>query len=217
MGLSSDAQLVQRVLENPGYRESFRRLARKETVEARDVAHAIVAYELTLGRPPTALQRFLEGDPTALTSAAQSGLRLFTGKAGCASCHQIKGSRSPLTDNLYHSSSLGLRAVGPRLGILIEKLSGQAAAERVRCVEENLECAALGRFAVSLDPKDVGAFRTPSLRAVSQTAPYMHDGSVASLEEALDLELYYQGANRGYPVILSDDERQDLLAFLREL
>jgi cytochrome c peroxidase len=217
MGLASDAALIQRVLENAAYRESFRTLNGRDSIEAKDVARAIVAYERTLGRKPTALERFLDGDHTALASAAQRGLRLFTGKAGCVSCHKIEGSSRPLTDNLYHTSSLGLRAMGPRIGALIEKLSAQSAAQRTLCIQENPECAALGRFAISLDPKDVGAFRTPSLRAVSHTAPYMHDGSVETLEEALDLELYYLGANRGYPVILSDDERQDLLVFLRQL
>lgn len=219
MGLKSEADLIQRVLENPRYVESFKALDGRDPTQLTmvDIARAIVSYERTLGQAPTALERFLDGDRSALSPDAQSGLRVFQGKAGCASCHRIEGKDAPLTDNLFHSSSVGLRDLGPRLGILIAKLDRESLAQRIACVEKDADCAALGRFAISLEPQDVGAFRTPSLRAVAQTAPYMHDGSLPTLEQVLDGELYYQGESRGYPVILSDQERQDLLKFLREL
>jgi cytochrome c peroxidase len=55
------------------------------------------------------------------------------------------------------------------------------------------------------------------LREVAATAPYMHDGSLATLEQAVDWELYYQGQGSGQPIGLSQTERADLLAFLRAL
>jgi len=79
-----------------------------------------------------------------------------------------------------------------------------------------------GRFAVTEDPKDKGAFRTPSLRNATLTAPYMHDGSVASLREVL--EFYNAGAGDNplldpiiQPLDLSDDDIEDLLTFLQTL
>ena len=66
-------------------------------------------------------------------------------------------------------------------------------------------------------PEDIGRFRTPSLRNVARTAPYFHDGSVATLEAAVDLELYYRRQSDGALTAVSRDEREDLLAFLRAL
>ena len=79
------------------------------------------------------------------------------------------------------------------------------------------DLAELGRFAVTQRPEDLGAFRTPTLRNVARTAPYMHDGSIATLEEAIDRELYYRGLARGRPISLTVDERRQLGAFLHML
>ena len=79
------------------------------------------------------------------------------------------------------------------------------------------EFAALGRFVVTLVPTDLGAFRTPSLRNVAMTAPYMHDGSVPTLSEAVDDEVYYRSNETGHPLLLTPTERGDLVAFLESL
>jgi len=84
-------------------------------------------------------------------------------------------------------------------------------------IASRAEIAALGRFLVTLDPGDIGRFKTPSLRHAASTAPYMHDGSVATLEEAIGLELYNRGAALNYPIVVTAEEKQDLLAFLRSL
>lgn len=84
-------------------------------------------------------------------------------------------------------------------------------------VVKNHEIAALGRFVVSNDPNDIGRFKTPSLRNVALTAPYMHDGSLRTLEEAVDQEAYYRGLEAGRPLILTPAEKVDLVAFLHAL
>ncbi len=63
--------------------------------------------------------------------------------------------------------------------------------------------------------QDIGAFRTPTLRNVAITAPYMHDGSIATLRDAVDHELYYSAADRGAG--FSHEEREALVQFLRAL
>jgi cytochrome c peroxidase len=78
------------------------------------------------------------------------------------------------------------------------------------------DIAELGRFVVTLNPADIGKFRTPSLRNVAVTAPYMHDGSVATLSEAVDRELY-DHTQPGRPLILTPKEKQDLVRFLDSL
>jgi cytochrome c peroxidase len=79
------------------------------------------------------------------------------------------------------------------------------------------EVAALGRFIVTLNPADIGLFKTPSLRDVALTAPYMHDGSVATLKEAVELGLYGRGNSLAYPIALTATEKSDLIAFLQAL
>jgi cytochrome c peroxidase len=126
-----------------------------------------------------------------------------------------------LTDGEFHASPLGLPASTlanlSRVAGTITHLrhSGQLDALNA-LITMDRDVAALGRFTVTLDPKDIGQFKTPSLRNVARTGPYMHDGSVASLPEAVDLELYSRSAHN-YPLVLTEDERADLLAFLQAL
>ena len=100
-----------------------------------------------------------------------------------------------LTDQQYHNVGIGMKAATPDPG----------------------------RFRVTMDPKDTGAFKTPTLLDISKSAPYFHDGSVATLEEALNLVLDGGIANPNLdrtnlqPVRLTDAEKADLLAFLRSL
>ncbi|MBV8806028.1 MAG: hypothetical protein JO042_13300 [Sinobacteraceae bacterium] len=79
------------------------------------------------------------------------------------------------------------------------------------------DIAELGRFVITLKPGDIGKFRTPSLRNVAVTAPYMHDGSVATLTEAVERELYVRNNRDGRPLILTPREKADLVEFLRAL
>lgn len=81
----------------------------------------------------------------------------------------------------------------------------------------NPDIAELGRFAVTRRPNDLGAFRTPSLRNVALTAHYMHDGSVPTLQAAVEREIYYRSLARGRPINLTVEEQHQLLAFLRTL
>jgi cytochrome c peroxidase len=111
-------------------------------------------------------------------------------------------------------------AVSDRLSPLTKRVtelaSRGAVAELNALLTTDPDVAALGRFVVTLDPRDIGCFKTPSLRNVALTAPYMHDGSVASLSEAIELELYSRGAQK-YPLVLTEDEQHDLLAFLNAI
>jgi cytochrome c peroxidase len=84
-------------------------------------------------------------------------------------------------------------------------------------VSNDAQISKLGKFLGSKRPEDIGKFRTPSLRHVSKTAPYMHDGSIADLESALEHGLYYRGFSSQGPAVLTSDERAYLIAFLKTL
>ena len=218
-GFSSPGQLIARISQNPVYVNAFQVLngTPHRPVTLSDITRAIVAYIRTLGPPPNALDGYLAGDHSAMPVAAQRGLAVFEGKADCAGCHVIAGREAPLTDNQFHSSGVGLSAISPvlaQLAIYAAQLSQQ---ERYQTIASDSKMAALGRYLVTLDPKDIGLFRTPSLRNVALTGPYMHDGSIKTLAQAVDIELYYRGLALGHPILLSSAEKQDLLVFLQNL
>jgi cytochrome c peroxidase len=163
-------------------------------------------------------ERFRSGhDASALNAPAQRGLVLFTGRAQCASCHLVDAREAALTDGRFHSVGVGLGDIAAELPVLVRRVVQADEAGRDRLVTRDPAIAALGRFVVNRDPASIGAFRTPDLRNVALTAPYMHDGSVPTLEEAVEREVYYRGQKNGQVIALTAGERQDLVAFLQAL
>jgi cytochrome c peroxidase len=155
--------------------------------DATTLRNALASYVRTILSGDAAYDRYLQGDRTALTEQQRLGLKLFSGKAGCASCHVGPN----LTDERFHNTGIG-------------------------------GSADQGRFSVTKKPEDRGAFKTPSLREVARIPPFMHDGSLATLEDVI--EFYDKGGNPNEnldsdvrPLHLSAEEKAALTAFLRAL
>jgi len=153
-----------------------------------NLARALASYVRTLRAGDAPFDRYIDGDRNALSEEAETGFRLFAGKAGCVACHLAP----TFSDEKLHNT-----------GVFVE--SGDP-----------------GRYGVTGDEADRGAFKTPTLRNVSLTAPYMHDGSLATLEEVI--EFYDRGGNPNPnrdPEIralrLTEQEKGQLLAFLEAL
>lgn len=222
MGLHDQTELVQKIETNATYRNAFAQAFPngKSGITPNELAQALVAYIRSLKSPESAYDRYaLQRDHTALSPRAQLGLTIFKGKGHCAECHLLQGSPAMLTDHAYHRTGVGLDAVNKNLpeltqAIIERSLRAGAIGDRVATHADESQ---LGRFNVTQDPADIGLFRTPSLRAVASTAPYMHDGSVATLDEAIDREVYYRSLQGGYPLSLTVEERNDLKAFLQSL
>lgn len=153
---------------------------------AANVRDALVAYERTLVTPNAPIDRYLRGDAAALTPEQLQGYRLFKSH-GCASCHQ----GTNVGGNLLQ-----------RFGVF-----GDYFADR-----GDPTPADLGRFNVTGRDEDRHVFRVPSLRNVELTAPYFHDGSASTLEEAIDVMARYQLGRS-----LGDAETRALAAFLTAL
>ena len=181
-----------------------------------DAGKALAAYQETLASERTPFDAFrdarVHGDGAAAQRypvAAQRGLRLFVGRGRCIACH----AGPSLSDGEFHRSLIvstlhdGARDGGRALGL--EKLLASPFARGGR-FNDDVE-SARGSTA---QPAEAGAFRTPGLREVGATAPYMHDGSVADLCNALRPHAELQG--RPMPA-LTLAERRDLVAFLRTL
>ncbi|WP_338525217.1 cytochrome c peroxidase [Pseudomonas batumici] len=219
-GLRDEAQLLHVIRQDDHYVAAFEKAfaVPPETLTVAHVAQSIAAYERTLVAGNSAFDRYLYGhDKTALDAAALRGLELFRGRAQCGQCHVIGQTSALFTDQQFHTLGVGLKRLEDRLAPEAVRFAQLTAAERQQRVLSDPDLAELGRFSVTLKPTDLGRFRTPSLRNVAETAPYMHDGSVATLEEAVDLEVYYRGVEAGHPLILTPSEKNDLVAFLKAL
>ena len=221
MGLHDQSDLMRRITQNSAYREAFTHAFPRgaDSLTPNEVGTALAAYIRSLTSAESAFDRYRRGDRTALTPRAQLGLTLFQGKAACAECHRLDGASPTFTDHTYHRSGVGLDGISANLptlteGVIARSLQGSAIGDRVATHTDE---AQLGRFNVTLEPADIGLFRTPSLRGVSHTAPYMHDGSVPTLDDAIGREVYYRSLQAGRPLNLSVEERLDLAEFLRSL
>ena len=162
--------------------------------------------------------RYAKGNQSALSAEAKRGLALFQGKAGCIQCHN-----GPLaSDDSYHN--LGV----PQNPIFEESPLHQITLRYqhvIRGVPEQIYRTAdrdLGLYYTTKRDEDRGKFRTPSLREVNYTAPYMHNGVFATLEEVIEFYNRGGGADSNKspllrPLGLTDQEKKDLLAFLLSL
>ncbi len=219
-GLADHAAVVSIVSADPAYRAGFEAAfgpqARRVTEE--HVARALASFVRSLVAADSPFDRYLYGGKSAaLSDAAIRGLALFQGRARCVECHTIGEREATFSDNRFHRVGVGLDRIGQKLASVASRVAGLSkdGAESLAILDPDV--AALGRFLVTRNPADIGKFRTPTLRNVALTAPYMHDGSLASLEEAIDWELYQRVQPHGRPIILTPGERADLLVFLRSL
>jgi len=212
--MNADARLVQeRVRQIPALMQAWQRAVGDASEPyAPRLFGAIAEYLRTLDAPDTPVDRHLRGERVALPPALREGLALFHGKAGCARCHH-----GPLgSDGRAHR--LGVPASPAIAGDalrMITLLRHHATMGVPGYMDERED---LGAFAVSKVDADRGRFVTPSLRMLTHTAPYLHDGSLATLEEVLDFHLRGGGAaGELAPVALEARERAALLALLRAL
>jgi cytochrome c peroxidase len=193
------------------------------------LGQALAAYQRTLLSANSPFDRWrFGGEAEALRPEAVRGFRLFTGTAGCVACHTIEERHALLTDNAFHDTGIGWynatvrdRARDP---VSVEIAPGVTVAVDRDIVDSvgDPEPPDRGRHEVTLDPADLWKFRTPSLRNVGLTPPYMHDGSLRTLEEVV--RFYDRGGHRHpgldpriRPLGLSDAEVGDLVAFLESL
>lgn len=192
--------LLDRMQRLPDYRGRFER-AFGAPVTVPLIGKAIASYERSLLSANSAFDRWhYGGEPDALGADAQDGFRLFTGKAGCLVCHRIGARAALFTDHAFHNTGYSYQAPPPRTAAFEDR----------------------GRQEVTHEPGDLHKFMTPTLRNVARTAPYMHDGSLPSLDEVVR---YYNGGGSGdpsqdtriHPLGLAEDEIRELVAFLEGL
>jgi len=214
-----DPELAEeRLAQSPEYREQFRAVFGEPEPTWANALRAVAAFQRTIVSKDVPFDDYLRGNEGAITDQAKRGFTIFTGKANCVACHD-----GPLlSDDRFHS--LGVPASPDFLNSPLKQITfrfEQASNGVPREIYESVRDD-LGLYYVTKRDQDAGKFRTPSLRELSHTAPYMHNGIFKSLLEVV--EFYSRGGgdhpNKSpllRPLELSEGERQDLVAFLESL
>jgi cytochrome c peroxidase len=223
MGMAGrEAQILSMLKNDPTYRQLFAEAfgEGKNTISIHNLTKAIASFERSLISFNAPYDRYrYGGDPDAISEAAKRGERLFNSeRLECFHCHgginftdSIKHERLAFTEIAFHNTGL-------------YNIDGKGA----------YPPSNTGVNEISHKPKDMGRFKAPTLRNITLTAPYMHDGSIATLEEVLEhyqaggrtiTEGKWKGIGSENPLKsnfvkgfrLSKSEKSDLLAFLRSL
>ncbi len=218
--------MEERLRQVPDYVRRFRDIFGTQWPELPDAWKAIAAFERSLVQRDTPFDKYMLGEKDALSEKAQKGLELFAGKAGCIRCHN-----GPfLTDEKYYNTGVPANPTFEddalkQITFRFENYAKGTSEELYRKVKHDL-----GLYFRAKRKADMGKFRTPTLRYLEFTPPYMHNGFFFTLEEVIDFydegggpDLYveYAGQSTKTPLLeplgLSKDEKAALLAFLESL
>jgi cytochrome c peroxidase len=232
-GLKNHEPIIEVIRGDKDYTSAFQQVF---NIEASDismdhVSRAIASFERTIVAGDSPFDKYMYGgDESALNKAEKHGLVVYLGKGRCVSCHVVEETQALFTDNRFHNIGVGFKKIkGKESETVAEMLAAKrkgADVDVTVLTQENM--SELGRFAVTENPTEVGSFKTPTLRNIAVTQPYMHDGSLKTLEDVVDF--YVNGGRLDEddpqspflsggikPLKLTDQEKQDLVAFLNAL
>jgi cytochrome c peroxidase len=225
MANPSPGAVLARLAALPDYRGLFERAFGAGPSLDR-LGQALATYQRTLLAARSPFDRwYFGGDADALAPRARDGFRLFTGKAGCVACHAIQDGFGLFTDGAFHDTGVARARAARRADTVPVELAPGVVVPVARAIVDSVadpEPPDLGRHEVTLHPADRWRFRTPSLRNVALTGPYMHDGSLRTLRDVL--AFYDRGGTPGAgqdprirPLGLDPEEMDALVAFLESL
>ncbi len=234
MGLK-DHQPILDIVRTPeeAYPEYFKEAfgIPREKITIRHVVMAIAAFERTVIAGNSRFDRWYFKNEPVLTENEIKGFKTFIGNGRCVSCHVIEHTTALFSDNKFHNIGVGINKL-PLADI--NKLSQEFLMAKYKNTEVDLkvlqdpETSELGRFAVTRNITDMGQFKTSTLRNISLTAPYMHDGSLKTLEEVVEHynrggassdkeEITHHLSGGIRPLHLTKEEKENLVAFMKTL
>ncbi|MHC4509350.1 MAG: cytochrome-c peroxidase [Planctomycetota bacterium] len=213
MGMPDGQAAVAAIQNDAEYKAAFQR-AYGRPVNYEDIGRAIAAFERTLIFVDSPFRRFLAGDERAISPEAREGWVLFNQKARCVSCHPMNTSNPLGTDNRFHNIGVSARAKQA-----LKALNEDPSERKLDELALSTDMSELGRFMVTKNRSDIGAFRTSILLNIGITPPYMHDGSVETLWDVMDhynkggeANLFLDGGME--PLALTEDQIDQIVAFL---
>lgn len=194
MAMPNHDAVVTKIKSIPGYVEQFRKVyGGSDPVTIDNVVKSIAAYERTLITPNSAFDRFLGGESKALTPQQKRGWALVQ-SVGCMACHSgpnFAGPALPVGSGFYQKFPM---------------FPGSEYEKKYDLAKDG------GRFEVTKNEADRGMWRVPTWRNIALTAPYFHNGSVQTLDEAVRVMAKTQ-LNKD----LKPNEVKDIVAFMRSL
>lgn len=204
--------LEEEIRSVPEYVNEFKQVFGTADITRERIAMAIAAFERTLISRNAPIDRYLKGDNDALSIEMKKGLEIFTGKGKCSDCHFGVN----LNDDKFHALNVPENPefqADPRVAATRRFVAKLNHFEDFRNLREDP-----GRYLITKEITDWRAFKTPTLRDISKTAPYMHNGIFDTLEEVI--EFLDQGGGKGntaiQPLALTADEKRFLRIFLSE-
>lgn len=222
MGQKDPKDVVARLAAIPEFVDAFQQVF-GHPPNWEDMGKALAAFERTRLSTEAPFDRFLRGDEKAFNASQRRGWALFTGKAQCGTCHTYDPALPLFGDNRFHNT--GVAARKQDFNQLAARAAKSAAAGNKAEIDKlalETDYSDLGRFLVTRNREDIGAFKTPFLRNVLLTGPYMHDGSLETLWDVI--EFFNKGGERNpfldagmKPLGLTPAEVDDLANFLGAL
>ena len=201
-------EITYKINQNTAYVKKFRNLYGAQNVEVWQLQNALASYIRSLAKFNSNFDEFMRGNPNALTQQQKEGFNLFVGKAKCATCHFI-----PLFNG----------TVPPNFSKTEQEVLGVAENFHNRKLDADLGKGKFSRGIASLQH----SFKTPTVRNIEKTAPYMHNGGYQTLEQVMDF--YNEGGGLGFgfkidnqtlpedKLELSSTEIQSIIAFMKSL
>jgi cytochrome c peroxidase len=227
MANPSIGYVIEKIKGSPDYNTLFEKAFGKAP-GMETIGMAIASYERTLNSANSPFDHWYYGkDKQALGAKAQRGFQLFKGKAQCVLCHAISTDYALFTDNSNHNTGIGYADAMDKTQPPSQRVQvspGVYVEVDTKLVDSVSETKAndLGRYEVTQNPQDRWRYKTPALRNISLSAPYMHNGSIATLREVV--EFYNRGGIPNdnldaliKPLHLSAAEMDDLTSFLQAL
>jgi len=193
MGMPDEKLVIERLSKVKAYREQFKKVFGSEDVTLNRFAQAVAAYERTLITPNSPYDRYVKGEKKAMTAAAVRGLKKVQ-EVGCTSCHSgpmFAGPSFPVGTGFYQKFPM---------------IPGSEYEGKYELTKD------LGRYEATKNDSDKNMWRVPTWRNIAMTAPYFHNGSVDSLDEAVRVMAKTQLGKT-----LAENEVKDIVEFLKSL
>lgn len=233
MALPDHEPILQVIRDDDTYTSMFRDVFDVDAgnVTMTEVTMAIAAFERTQISGDSRFDRwYFGGEADLLSEQERRGFAVFLGNGRCVSCHVIEQDHALFTDHLFHNIGIGINDIQDK----VPQLAAAFQAAKTDGIDVDVavltdpDTSHLGRFAVDDQLSSLGGFKTPTLRNIAATAPYMHDGSLATLREVVEhynnggvtnpddpVNAFLSGAIR--PLGLAEQDIDDLVAFMETL
>ncbi len=234
MGQPNHEPILAVIRDDAGYVPQFKNVfgVGPDEITIDHVAKAIAAFERTVVAGNSPFDRwYFGGEEDAVSEEAKRGFQVYVGQGRCVDCHTISQTYALFTDGKFHNLNVNFG----RIASAVDELAAAFEEERAsgtlnidKMVLTDVDISELGRFAVTGVLSDVGAFKTPTLRNVNETPPYMHDGSQRSLLDVV--EFYNRGGRTSdddpvnpfqsggiRPLNLTERQKVDLVHFMQSL